>query len=106
MKIAIIGCGNMGMIYARAFLKYNIVSKEDLYLIEKNEQRRDTLKQMQTGVVTLINDDRLRKIDMIILAVKPQDFDKLATEIKDVIPANAIIISIMAGITMEFVSEK
>ena len=35
MKISIAGCGNMGMIYARAFLKYNILQKEDLLLIEK-----------------------------------------------------------------------
>ena len=44
MKITIVGCGNMGLIYARAFLKYNIVSKNDLLLVEKNETRKEDLK--------------------------------------------------------------
>jgi len=37
MKIAIIGCGNMGMAFANSFIQYNLVSKEDLLLIEKTK---------------------------------------------------------------------
>lgn len=106
MKIGIAGCGNMGMIYARAFLKYNIVYKEDLLLIEKNEQRRDALHTMQSGVVTVPTDKRIRDCEMIILAVKPQDFDELAQELKQVISHNQIIISIMAGMTMRGITGK
>ncbi|MEP7171593.1 MAG: pyrroline-5-carboxylate reductase [Bacteroidota bacterium] len=106
MKITIAGCGNMGLIYARAFLKYNIVSKENLFLAEKNEQRRDVLKEMQTGIVTTVNDPAISESDIIILAVKPQDFDDLATSLKSVVTDKNLLVSIMAGITMKYISEK
>ena len=51
MKITIVGCGNMGLIYARAFLKYNIVSKENLLLAEKNEARKEELLKLNIGQV-------------------------------------------------------
>src|SRR5258708_2156514 len=106
MKITIAGCGNMGLIYARAFLKYNIVSKENLFLAEKNEQRRDVLKEMQTGIVTTVNDPVISESDIIILAVKPQDFDELAASLKSIIHKKNILVSIMAGITMKYISQK
>ncbi len=106
MKITIAGCGNMGLIYARAFLKYNIVSKENLLLAEKNDQRRDQLKGLQTGVVTTVKDPKIKESDIVILAVKPQDFDELSEDLKDLIGENNVVVSIMAGITMKYISER
>ena len=54
MKITIVGCGNMGLIYARAFLKYNIVSKENLL-----QQVSDTLLQTQSRVSNIVMDQYL-----------------------------------------------
>ena len=31
MKIAIVGCGNMGMAFARSFIQYDLVKKETWY---------------------------------------------------------------------------
>lgn len=106
MKITIAGCGNMGLIYARAFLKYTIVQKEELLLIEKNEERRDALIVMQSGVVSVASDERIGGCDILILAVKPQDFDELADALKRVIKSGQVIISIMAGITIQHICEK
>ena len=39
MRIAIIGCGNMGLAFAKAFIQYDLVKKTDLLLIEKDETR-------------------------------------------------------------------
>ena len=44
MKIAIIGCGNMGMAFANSFIQYNLVQKEHLLLIEKNKERGEILQ--------------------------------------------------------------
>lgn len=100
MKITIVGCGNMGLIYARAFLKYNIVSKENLLLAEKNEARKKELANLNIGQVCVVNDSRISESDIIILAVKPQDFDELGKELKQVLKNN-ILISIMAGMKLE-----
>jgi pyrroline-5-carboxylate reductase len=97
MKIAIIGCGNMGLIYARAFLKYNIVKENELLLAEKNESRKEELVRLKTGEVCLVDDPRIGQSEIIILAVKPQDFTVLAPSLAKVIQPHNVIISIMAG---------
>lgn len=100
MKIAIIGCGNMGLIYARALLKYNIVSKENLLLAEKNEARKQELLKLNVGEVTVINDPKIVDSDIVIIAVKPQDFVEMGAELKKVLSPKNIIISIMAGMKL------
>jgi pyrroline-5-carboxylate reductase len=106
MKITIVGCGNMGLIYARAFLKYNIVSKEDLLLVEKNETRKEDLKKLNIGSVVVPDNKHILDSDVVILSVKPQDFMELATDLKKVLSEKAILLSIMAGINISFLQQK
>ena len=101
MKTTIIGCGNMGLIYARAFLKYNIVSKEELLLVEKNESRKLELLKLNIGEVCVVDDLRIKESELIILAVKPQDFNEIGVELKRSLKPSNILISIMAGMKIE-----
>jgi pyrroline-5-carboxylate reductase len=105
MKITIVGCGNMGLIYAKAFLKYNIVSRQNLLLAEKNEIRKQELIAMNIGEVCLVNDSRISESDIVILAVKPQDFDNLCADLKQVLKSNNILVSIMAGMKIQRIEE-
>jgi len=105
-KIAIIGCGNMGLIYANSFLRYKITSKENLLLVEKNEERRTVLSALDIGKVVTIDDALIRECNIIILAVKPQDFKLLAPELKEVISKESVILSIMAGIEMQYIQGR
>lgn len=102
-KIAIIGCGNMGLIYANSFLRYKIVTKENLLLVEKNEQRQATLTTLNIGKVVTSNADEIKHCNIIILAVKPQDFKELAETLKRVINPTSMILSIMAGTEMALI---
>ena len=43
MKILIIGGGNMGLTYARSFLRSHITSKEDMMILEKFEVQNGKL---------------------------------------------------------------
>src|ERR1700748_3460594 len=106
MKITIIGCGNMGLIYARAFLKYNIVSKDELLLVEKNELRKEDLKKLNIGQVVVPDSELITDSDVIILSVKQQDFTELSADLKKVMPERTILLSIMAGITISFLQQK
>ena len=74
MKIAIIGCGNMGLAYARSFLKYNLVSTDNLLLVEKSEQRAAQLADMKVGKINGAISAEINEYDVIVLSVKPQDF--------------------------------
>lgn len=96
----------MGLVYGRAFLKYNIVSSENLLLAEKNQSRRDELDRINVGRVCVVTDPQIKESALIIIAVKPQDFAELAPQIKGLINAEAIVVSIMAGITISRLSDE
>lgn len=98
MKIAIIGCGNMGMAFANSFIQYNLVSKEELILIEKNKERGDILQEQKAGIVVDTISEKVAVADLIILSVKPQDYPSVSAELARFIQPSQIILSIMAGI--------
>lgn len=98
MKVAIIGCGNMGMAFANSFIQYNLVQKEDLLLIEKNQERGAVLQEQKAGVVVDTISEKISVVDLVILSVKPQDYPSVAVELKSYIQSNQVVLSIMAGI--------
>jgi len=106
MKIAIVGCGNMGLAYARSFLKYNLVLRGNLLLIEKNEPRKNALDKLNIGNVVSNFDDSISTYDIIILAVKPQDFSSISHGLKDSLGDKSLVLSIMAGISITQLEEK
>ena len=100
MKIAIVGCGNMGMAFARSFLQYDLVKKEDLLLIEKNQERSEALQTAKEGMVVSVINSQVADYELIILSVKPQDFASVQDELRAVIQPQQVVLSIMAGIPM------
>jgi pyrroline-5-carboxylate reductase len=98
MKIAIIGGGNMGATYARAFLRSDIAKPQDILIVEKHEEKREAIKKEGIAVLRENIDGELSKYNIMILAVKPQDFKSIVDELSLVLKKDQIIISIMAGI--------
>ncbi len=104
IRIAIIGCGNMGLTYAKAFLKDNIVSQKDILLIEKNAEMKDRLRPF--GNIANKIDERIIGFDTIILAIKPQDAKDIYADLKEHLLPSQLVISIMAGITIKTLEEN
>ena len=100
MKIAIVGCGNMGMAFARSFIQYDLVKKDNLLLIEKSPERSEILKKTKEGIVVDTINETVGDYDLVILSVKPQDFSAVAIELKQFLKPEQVVLSIMAGITM------
>lgn len=98
IKIAIIGCGNMGLTYAKSFLQYNLVQKDHLLLIEKNAEYKERLHPF--GNVADKIDARIELYDTVILAVKPQDSKYVYQDLRQYLKPHQLIVSIMAGIPL------
>lgn len=98
-RIGIIGLGNMGS----AIAKRLIADKHEVYGFDKDKaklQDIDCIKAADTLPELLSN------TDIILLAVKPQDFGQLLAEMKgrnDL--ENKVIISIAAGVTTSIIEE-
>ncbi|MFA6141762.1 MAG: pyrroline-5-carboxylate reductase [Candidatus Omnitrophota bacterium] len=102
-KIGIIGGGNMGeAIFSRLS---NVIEKStSLMLSELDVARRDYLQKKYKIIVEIDNNVVVKYSDVIILAVKPKDFDKiLKQEVCCGVSKNKLLISIAAGITTGYI---
>ncbi|MCS7085793.1 MAG: pyrroline-5-carboxylate reductase [Bacteroidia bacterium] len=100
-RIAIVGCGNMGLTYARTFLQYDLLDAERLLLVEKNDERKQKLKELQAGRITGGVTAEIESTEIIFLCVKPQDFPALAPTLRPHVHRGHIIVSVMAGIKIK-----
>ena len=73
MKILIIGGGNMGLTYARSFVRAHITSRLDLRILARSPERVPALAAYEIGTVWGTPTECVPGADLLILAVKPQD---------------------------------
>lgn len=104
MKILIIGYGNMGKTYAKSFLSSRLIEANDLLILTRNKPVLDLIVEIPIHNIQEQAGEFISKADIIILAVKPQDFSKLAIEVKPFIKQQQLILSIMAGIKISSIS--
>lgn len=104
MKILIVGGGNMGLTFAKAFINSHVVVPDQLTILEKADSGRvEMLREQKLGQI--VTDPALIKdADLIILAVKPQDFKALQGAIKAHVDKDQVFLSIMAGIKIESIA--
>jgi pyrroline-5-carboxylate reductase len=100
MKIAIIGAGNMGLAFASAFLSKKLIAPEELWLVEPRVEAHADLKAQ--GYVHIIEKpgEQLATCQLLVLAVKPQDFATLASQLRPFVSSSQLVLSMMAGVTM------
>jgi pyrroline-5-carboxylate reductase len=106
MRVGIIGGGNMGLAYARSLVRKNLVETNALYLYESFPERVLFLKDLKIGVLKPQLDAEIGKMDIIILAVKPQSFSDMAAELMPLLNEKTVLISIMAGVRRSIITEK
>jgi pyrroline-5-carboxylate reductase len=99
-KICIIGCGNMGLIYAQLLRDCISEDEKNIVLIAKDEVSKSNLSQKKLGIVDLISSQEITESDILLLAVKPQDFSFVSQNLKGRIKSDALVISVMAGINV------
>ncbi|MDD2866293.1 MAG: pyrroline-5-carboxylate reductase [Candidatus Omnitrophota bacterium] len=100
--IGIIGCGNMG-----SALTENLVKSwraDSIFVFDKEPQKQSALVRHfgVRGVPAL--DELADSSDVIIIAVKPQDIDAVLGVLKG--RRDKLVISIAAGMTLQYVSSR
>ena len=102
MKIAVLGAGKMGISFSKSFLKYELIKQEDLQLITRNKDKISSISQEFPRVQVLAFDEIQNiEADLVIIAVKPQDFHFVAENLPFKFNENQLLLSIMAGISIE-----
>ena len=106
MKIAIIGFGNMGQTYASSFVSSGFIKSEDIFVLTRDLSKIANIYSIpKENFFTEISESFL-SVDIVIIAVKPQDFESLCMQIKDFITESHLILSVMAGISIQNIEQK
>lgn len=105
-KIAIIGYGVMGKAIVSSLISVGKVKPENLIVVEPTPDRLEVLQQ-EFGIIGFADSaDVIGQADIAILSVKPQGLSHLSKSVKGNIKPDALVISIMAGVSLATLIEK
>src|SRR5512136_1062456 len=104
-KIAFIGTGAMGEAMISGLLRQNLSKPENLRASDTRRERADELHE-KYGVQPFTNNNQaVENADVIVLSVKPQRLTEVLDNLKGAISSNAMVLSIVAGATIEKISK-
>jgi pyrroline-5-carboxylate reductase len=106
MKIAFIGGGNMAEAIISAVLAKGLAEPQNITVSDISDTKRDSLMQKYQVAVTNSNTSAVKGKDIVILAIKPQVFSEVALELKGQLNPLQLVISILAGKSIQTLSNS
>lgn len=105
-RIGFIGCGKMGQAMIAGMLKSSIVKPEQIIASAKSTQTISFIKHTLSIQAVQCNKEVASSSDLLFLAIKPNLYKQIIDEIKDHIRQDTIIITIAAGIDIDFIENE
>jgi pyrroline-5-carboxylate reductase len=104
-KVALIGCGNIGLSIIQGLLKEKAIPAKNITATRRNISELASLNE--SGIrTTTDNISAINESGLIVIAVKPYDIVSILEEIKGGLkPEKHILISITAGVTISQIRE-
>ncbi|MFZ1057834.1 MAG: pyrroline-5-carboxylate reductase [Candidatus Rokuibacteriota bacterium] len=97
-KVGFLGAGNMGEAMIRGLLKAGTVPVEDIFATDARLDRLQQLGKLY-GIHTLSDNSLLvKRVDVVILAVKPQIIHSVLKEVGSAVTPKKLVISVAAGV--------
>ncbi len=97
-KVGFLGAGNMGEAMIRGLLKAGTVPAEDIFATDVRLDRLQQLGKLY-GIHTLSDNGLLvKRVDVVILAVKPQIIHAVLKEVAPAVTPKKLLISVAAGV--------
>ncbi len=103
-KIAIIGCGNLGLTLVHGMLDDVSMNASDIYATRRNPDALSSLKEKGVNV-TSDNVEAVKHSDIVLLAVKPYNVEPILKEISGFLDSEKhILICVATGVTLKELS--
>lgn len=95
----------MGKTYAGSFINSRFIKTDDVFVLTRlSVQENEAFGIPATNFFTA-PDPKIAETDIVILAVKPQDFKAVSEDLKVLLNENQILLSVMAGVTINTIAE-
>lgn len=99
-KLGLIGCGNMSRAIISGVVNSGTITPEQIIVSNPSEPKLINAKKEYNIITTRDNVEVAKNSDIVILAVKPNKYEKVIAEIRDFINPHTIITTIAAGISI------
>jgi pyrroline-5-carboxylate reductase len=106
IKLAIVGGGKMGEALVAGLLHAGWASPDEIVVSEIHPERRDQLHKDYGVAVTGDTAEAVRGAPVVLLAVKPQDFDDVLDAIAPVVTPAQLVLTIAAGIPIRVIEGR
>lgn len=101
MKLGLVGCGFMGEAMLSATLAKGVVSADEITVAEVNDERCTVVNKQYGVEATGAPEKAIEGADIVIFAVKPQEFDRAVHHLQGRFHREQTIMSIMAGVPID-----
>ena len=102
--IAILGAGKMGEALISGLLRAGQPVSSVVAVVRRPARGAELAERY--GIAVLGPAEAIKDADTLVLAVKPQDMERLLDEIAPFVSADQLVISVAAGITTSFISSR
>lgn len=101
MKLGLIGCGFMGEAMLSATMARGVVAAADVRVAEINEERCQIVHKAHRVRTSADPLDVIEGADVVVFAIKPQEFDAAAHHLEGKFHRDQTVMSIMAGVPID-----
>jgi pyrroline-5-carboxylate reductase len=105
-KLAVIGVGKLGEALVAGLCKNSALDKSDIVGTVGHEPSVERVGKKLGIAVSLDNKAAVKGKDIVLLAVKPQNMDRILSELKDVLTEDQLVVSVAASVTTAFCEER
>jgi pyrroline-5-carboxylate reductase len=105
-RVAVLGAGTIGEALIAGLLSGGWRNAGEIVATGRRQERLDDLSSRFGIATTLSNRDAVEDAPLVVIAVKPQDFDALLDEIAPVLTPDQTVLSIAAAIPTKAIEER
>jgi pyrroline-5-carboxylate reductase len=105
-KVGFIGCGNMGGAMVAGILESGACKRTQVMISTKSRESMEKKKELYGVEATTDNRAVAAFADILFLAVKPQFYESVIAEIKDMVNDRQLIVSIAPGKSLAWLREQ
>ncbi len=102
-KVGVIGCGNMGSVLIDAVV--SMVGAENVFCFDVDKNKLEFLAKNFKIKPEVSNENVVKNSDIVILAIKPQQFNEVLYKIKEFVTKQKVIVSIAAGVKVRSIEK-
>jgi pyrroline-5-carboxylate reductase len=105
-RVAVLGAGTLGEALIAGLISGGWRRPDEIVATGRREERVNELREKLGVEATLSNADAVADAALIVIAVKPQDFDVLLEEIAPVVSPDQTVLSVAAAIPTTAIEER